>query len=60
MDLELNFISKKYNVFSNRRETKDVKFKYKLEGDFDNIKYVYLRSIEGGFGGLEDKLVYTR
>ena len=47
-------------VFSNRRETKDGKFKYKLEGDFDNIKYVYLRSIEGGIGGLEDKLVYTR
>ncbi len=47
-------------VFSNRMETKDGKFKYKLEGNFDNIKYVYLRSIEGGFGGLEDKLVYTR
>ena len=47
-------------VFSNRRETKDGKFKYKLEGDFDNIKYVYLRSIEGGIGGLEDKLGYTR
>ena len=41
-------------------EAKDGKFKYKLEGNFDNIKYVYLRSIEGGFGGLEDKLVYTR
>ena len=43
-----------------RRETKDGKFKCKLDGDFANIKYVYLRSIEGGIGGVEGKLVYTR
>ena len=54
MDLELNFISKKYNV-SLWVSTPSI-----YKGDFDNIKYVYLRSIEGGIGGVEDKLVYTR
>ena len=47
-------------LFSNMNITEDGKFRYKIEGNFDSIKYVYLRSIEGGVGGLEDKLVYTK
>lgn len=47
-------------IFSNRKASEDEHFKCAIKGDFDNIKYVYVRSIEGGYGGLEDKLVYEK
>ncbi len=47
-------------IFAKEDDKNDNTFTYTQKGDLKNLKYVYLRSIEGGIGGLEDKLIFEK
>ncbi len=47
-------------IFAKENDKNDNTFAYTQKGDLKNLKYIYLRSIEGGIGGLEDKLIFEK